>query len=76
MNADLISRNALLGVLRHLDDEPGDMMSDEYFEWGNMSAFDMLDKVLGIVRAFPSAHTSEDEAKERVINDMPTSGGS
>lgn len=55
MNNDLISRKALLEILRHLDDEPEDINSEEYFEWDNMSAYEMLDKVLNIVRTFPTA---------------------
>ena len=54
MNNDLISRSALLETLHHLNDEPEDMMSDEYFEWDNMCAADMLNKVLEIVEAFSS----------------------
>ena len=53
MKNDLISRKALLETLRHLDDEPKDMSVDEYFEWDNMGAPEMLDKVLNIVRTFP-----------------------
>ena len=53
MKNDLISRKALLETLRHLDDEPEDMSSDEYFLWDNMGAPEMLDKVLNVVRTFP-----------------------
>ena len=53
MKNDLISRKALLETLRHLDDEHKDMSGDEYFEWDNMGAPEMLDKVLNIVRTFP-----------------------
>ena len=54
MNTDLISRKALLEILRPLNDEPEDMMSDEYFEWDNMCSGDMLNKVLETVEAFPA----------------------
>lgn len=40
MNNDLISRKALLEILRPLNDEPEDMMSDEYSEWDNMCSED------------------------------------
>lgn len=54
MDNDLISRKALLEILRPLNDEPEDMMSDEYFEWDNMCSGDMLNKVLETVEAFPA----------------------
>lgn len=53
MNNDLISRSALMEILKHLDDEPDDESSDEYYEWDNMSAPDLLEKALGVVRTFP-----------------------
>ena len=54
MNNDLISRKALLKILHPLNDEPEDMMSDEYFERDNMCSNDMLNEVLEIVEAFSS----------------------
>ena len=55
MNNDLISRSALLKILRHCNDEPGDVESDEYFEWDNMTCDNMLYKIIDIVTKFPSA---------------------
>lgn len=36
MNNDLISRSALLEILKHLEDEPDDMGSVEWMEYDNM----------------------------------------
>ena len=52
MNNDLISRSALLEILRHCNDEPGDVESDEYFEWDNMCAPELLEKILDVVETF------------------------
>lgn len=59
MDKDLISRSALLEILKHLEDEPDDldMGSDEYVEWDNMGWDDMLYKIIDIVTEFPSADT-------------------
>ena len=59
MDNDLISRSALLEILKHLEDEPDDldMGSDEYVEWDNMGWDDMLYKIIDIVTALPSADT-------------------
>ena len=59
MANDLISRKALLEILKHLEDEPDDldMGSDEYVEWDNMGWDDMLYKIIDIVTALPSADT-------------------
>lgn len=55
MNNDLISRSALLEILRHCNDEPEDIDSNEWFEWDNMTCDDMLYKIVDIVAKFPSA---------------------
>lgn len=68
MNNDLISRKALLEILRPLNDEPEDMMSDEYFEWDNMCSDDMLNKVLETVEAFPAVDAEPVRHGEWILN--------
>lgn len=53
MDNDMLSRKELLNALRHLDNEL------EYSKRDEISATEMLDKVLNIIRTFPAANTGK-----------------
>lgn len=59
MNSDLISRAALLENLKHLEDEPENTDSPEWYEYDNMGWDDMLYKIIDIVTGFPPADAEE-----------------